>query len=296
MEAQKIEAIEIDLLLEAIFRRYGYDFRHYARASIERRIKVGMDRLDCHPLSELTRRILHEPSFFQELLNSFSITVTEMFRDPEVYACLRNQVVPYLATYPFIKVWHAGCATGEEVYSLAIVLAEEGILERTTIYATDFNETALMTAKDGIYPLDRVQTFSANYQESGGRTTLADYYHAEYDSMIITQSVKKNITFARHNLASDQVFGEMHLIICRNVLIYFDRTLQEKVLTLFDDSLIDNGFLCLGSKESLRFSALADRYLGFAPPHKVYRKRRDDQGGGNRSPHDSSASTGSYLC
>jgi len=294
MEAQQIEAIEIDLLLEAIFRRYGYDFRHYARASMERRIYAGMDRLNCRPLSELSRRVLHEPTLFQELLNSFSITVTEMFRDPEVYAYLRKQVVPYLATYPFIKVWHAGCATGEEVYSLAILLAEEGILERTTIYATDFNETALMTAKEGIYPIDRVQTFSANYQESGGRTTLSDYYHAEYDSIIMTQALKKNITFARHNLASDQVFGEMHLILCRNVLIYFDRTLQEKVLTLFDDSLIDNGFLCLGSKESLRFSSLADRYLGLAPQQKVYRKRRGDLEGD--ATYDSSAVKGIHPC
>jgi chemotaxis protein methyltransferase CheR len=275
MEPHQIEAIETDLLLEAIFRRYGYDFRNYARASMERRIRHGLQRLGCKQISELTRRILYEPEFFQELIDGFSITVTEMFRDPEVYAQLRTQVLPYLATYPFIKVWHAGCATGEEVYSLAILLAEEGILERTTIYATDFNETALHTAREGIYPIDRLQVYGDNYQKSGGRATLANYYHAQYDSVIMAKSLRKNITFARHNLVSDQVFGEMHLIICRNVMIYFNRDLQERVLTLFDDSLIGNGFLCLGSKESLRFSSLAGKFRELDPSLKVYRKRRD---------------------
>ncbi len=275
MEQQAVEAIEIDLLLEAIFRRYGYDFRNYARASMERRIRHGMERLGCQQVSELTRRILYEPAFFQDLIASFSITVTEMFRDPEVYAFLRCQVVPYLATYPFIKVWHAGCATGEEVYSLAIVLAEEGILERSIIYATDFNETALQVAREGIYPIDRLKGYSDNYQKSGGRQTLSSYYHAEYDSVIMAKSLKKNITFARHNLASDQVFGEMNLIVCRNVMIYFNRTLQEQVMTLFDDSLVGNGFLCLGSKESLRFSGLAGKYKELDAHLKVYRKRRD---------------------
>ncbi len=275
MEQHEIEVIEIDLLLEAIFRRYGYDFRHYARASIERRIRHGMERLGCRQVAELTRRILYEPTSFQDLIDSFSITVTDMFRDPEVYAFLRKQVVPYLATYPFIKIWHAGCATGEEVYSLAVILAEEGILKRCTIYATDFNETALMTAREGIYPIDRLKSYTENYQKSGGRETLANFYHAEYDSVIMAKSLKKNITFARHNLASDQVFGEMHLVVCRNVMIYFDRTLQNQVLTLFDDSLIGNGFLCLGSKESLRFSPLADKYRELDPHLRVYRKRRD---------------------
>jgi len=275
MDQQDIEAIEIDLLLEAIFRRYGYDFRHYAKASMERRIHHGMERLGCRQVSELTRRILYEPPFFQDLIDSFSITVTEMFRDPEVYAFLRKQVVPYLATYPFIKIWHAGCATGEEVYSLAVILEEEGVLDRTTIYATDFNETALMAAQEGIYPIERLKIYSENYRKSGGRETLSNYYHAEYDSVIMAKSLKKNITFARHILASDQVFGEMHLVVCRNVLIYFDRTLQERVLTLFDDSLIGNGFLCLGSKESLRFSSLTTKYRELDPHLKVYRKRRD---------------------
>lgn len=275
MEAQKIEAIEIDLLLEAIYRRYGYDFRDYARASMERRIRYGLQRLGCGQISELTRRILYEPEFFQELIDGFSITVTEMFRDPEVYAFLREHVVPYLATYPFIKVWHAGCATGEEVYSLAILLAEEGVLDRTTIYATDFNETALQTAREGIYPSDRLKVYGANYQKSGGGATLANYYHSQYESVIMAKSLKKNITFARHNLVSDQVFGEMHLIVCRNVMIYFNRDLQERVLTLFDESLIGNGFLCLGTKESLRFSSLAGKYRELDPHLKVYRKRRD---------------------
>jgi len=275
MDARQIEAIEIDLLLEAIFRRYGYDFRDYARASMERRIRHGLQRLGCEQVSEMTRRILYEPEFFQELIDGFSITVTEMFRDPEAYAFLRDQVIPYLATYPFIKIWHAGCATGEEVYSLAIVLEEEGILERTTIYATDFNESALQTAREGIYPIERLKVYGANYQRSGGRKNLADYYHAQYDSVIMAKGLKKNITFARHNLVSDWVFGEMHLIICRNVMIYFNRALQARVFNLFDESLIGNGFLCLGTKESLRFSPLFEKYRELDPHLKVYRKRRD---------------------
>ncbi|MBA3015759.1 MAG: protein-glutamate O-methyltransferase CheR [Proteobacteria bacterium] len=278
MDHGEVLGIEIDLLLEAIFRRYGYDFRHYARASIERRIRHGMERLKCETVSELIGRILHEPDTFQDLIDSFSITITEMFRDPEVYSLLRTKVIPYLATYPFIKVWHAGCASGEEVYSLAIVLLEEGILERTTIYATDFNEAELLKARDGIYPNARLTDYSRNYLTSGGRRTLADYYFAEYDSVIMAKFLRERITFARHNLASDQVFGEMHLIVCRNVMIYFDRTLQDRVLTLFDDSLIGNGFLCLGTKESLLFSTLAGKYRELDRHLKVYRKHLDPIG------------------
>lgn len=275
MDSKEVCDIEIDLLLEAIFRRYGYDFRHYARASMVRRIRHGMERLQCGAVAELIGRILHEPDTFQDLIDSFSITITEMFRDPEVYAFLRSKVIPYLATYPFIKVWHAGCSSGEEVYSLAIVLQEEGILERTTIYATDFNEAELLKAREGIYPSARVADYSRNYHSSGGKRVLADYYLAEYDSVIMARSLKDRITFARHNLASDQVFGEMHLVVCRNVMIYFDRTLQERVFTLFDDSLIGNGFLCLGTKESIRFSALAGRYRELDDHLKVYRKHLD---------------------
>jgi len=275
MELREIHDIEISLLLEAIFRRYGHDFRHYAMASMERRIRHGMERLHCRSVTELMGRILHEPATFQDLLDSFSITITEMFRDPAVYAFLRSDVIPYLATYPFIKVWHAGCASGEEVYSLAIVLQEQGILERTTIYATDFNEAALERAREGIYSIARLADYSRNYHLSGGRTTLADYYCADDNSVIMAKSLKDRITFARHNLASDQVFGEMHLIICRNVMIYFDRTLQDRVFSLFDDSLIGSGFLCLGTKESLSFSPLAGKYRELDRHLKVYRKSRD---------------------
>lgn len=275
MDSKDVRNIEIDLLLEAIFRRYGYDFRHYARASMERRIHHGMERLRCEEISTLIGRILHEPDTFQDLIDSFSVSITEMFRDPEVYSFLRNKVIPYLATYPFIKVWHAGCASGEEVYSLAIVLHEEGILERTTIYATDFNEAELSKAREGIYPIARLADYSRNYQASGGRKTLSDYYLAEYDSVIMTKFLRERVTFARHNLASDQVFGEMHLIVCRNVMIYFDRTLQERVFSLFDDSLIGNGFLCLGTKESLRFSSLVGNYRELDCYLKVYRKLLD---------------------
>lgn len=268
-----IETIEINLLLEGIFQRYGYDFRHYSRASMERRVRQAMSKMRCVTISELTGRLLHDPVFFQQVVADFSITVTEMFRDPEVYRVLREKVAPYLATYPFIKVWHAGCATGEEVYSLAILLLEEGLLERTTIYATDFNEAALQRVRDGIYPVDRIREYCDNYRKAGGRQSFSDYYHAQYDFAIMAPCIKKSITIARHNLVTDQVFGEMHLILCRNVLIYFDRTLQDRVLQLFDESLVHGGFLCLGSKESLSFSSVAEGFSEFDPKQKIYRKR-----------------------
>ncbi len=274
MEKSAIIDIELDLLLEAIVRRFGYDFRNYSRASMERRVEQAKIRMGCDEISDLTKHLLHEPAFFQKLVSDFSITVTEMFRDPEVYSTLRQKVIPYLATYPFIKIWHAGCATGEEVYSLAILLHEEGLLERTTIYATDFNEAALETARQGIYPFKKIKEYNQNYLDGAGKRLFSEYYHARYDRVIMNTILKKNITFARHNLVTDQVFGEMHLIMCRNVLIYFNRTLQDRVFKLFDDSLIHNGFLCLGSKESLRFSKTSINFNAFAPNLKIYRKKQ----------------------
>ncbi len=273
MNNQEIEDIEIDLLLEAMVRRYGYDFRNYARASIERRIHQAMTDLKCENVSALTARIMWDPAFFQKLIGHFSITVTEMFRDPEFYTVLREKVLPYLATYPFIKIWHAGCATGEEAYSLAVMLAEEGLLERSTIYATDFNEDALESSREGIYPLDRMKKYSDNYKKSGGKGALSEYYHAQYDSVIMDQKLRESITFSRHNLTVDQVFGEMNLILCRNVLIYFNRTLQGQVLDLFNESLVNSGFLCLGSRESLQFSSIAKEFTKFDGKRKIYRKR-----------------------
>jgi len=273
MEKRDIEEIEIDLLLEAIVRRYGYDFRNYSRASISRRIRQAMAKVNCETIGALTAKILYDSEAFQHVVANFSITVTEMFRDPEFYAIIRKQVIPYLATYPFIKVWHAGCATGEEAYSLAIFLQEEGLLERTTIYATDFNEDALEKARAGIYPLERMKQYGSNYRQAGGCCSLSEYYHAQYDSVIMEPGLRKSIMFSRHNLTVDQVFGEMNLVLCRNVLIYFNRILQSRVLRLFDESLLNGGFLCLGSRESLQFSDRAGHFMKFNDKRKIYRKR-----------------------
>jgi len=273
MDRQQLEDLEIELMLEAIVRRYGYDFRQYAPASIRRRVLQARAKYGCTTISELTSLLLHHPDFFQQLVSNFSITVTEMFRDPEVYQFIRREIIPYLATYPFIKIWHAGCATGEEAYSMAIILAEAGLLEKTTIYATDFNEAALKSAKEGIYSLEKIKAYTENYRKSGGGGSFSSYFHADYGSAIIQSRLRAQITFARHNLVQDQVFGEMHFIFCRNVLMYFKRALQDKVLKIFDDSLIHNGFLCLGNKESLRFSSLDKRYLSLDDKKKIYRKK-----------------------
>ncbi|MEW5957370.1 MAG: CheR family methyltransferase, partial [Chloroflexota bacterium] len=224
-------------------------------------------------ISEMLPWLLYDEAFAQAAIYDFSISVTEMFRDPDFYRSLRKNVVPYLKTYPFIKVWHAGCATGEEVYSLAIVLQEEGLYERATIFATDFNEMVLEKAREGIYPLKDIRQYTLNYQKAGGERPFADYYHAQYESAIMNQSLKRNITFASHNLVTDGVFGEMHLIFCRNVLIYFDRTLQNRVLKLFADSLTHGSFLCLGSKETLSFSEVADSFKAIDERARIFQKR-----------------------
>ncbi|MDJ0763680.1 MAG: protein-glutamate O-methyltransferase CheR [Myxococcota bacterium] len=267
-----IENLEIELLLEAIFQRYGYDFRSYARASISRRIRQFLADSSCNTISEMIPRVLHDETFFVQLIRAFSITVTEMFRDPHVYASIRERVIPRLKTYPFIKIWHVGCATGEEAYSLAIVLKEEGLYDRATIFATDFNDMALAKAKEGIYSLEKAQKFTKNYQSAGGTDSFSSYYQAAYDSMAIAQTLKKNITFANYNLVTDQVFGEMNLIMCRNVLIYFDKSLQNRALGLFSDSLATSGFLCLGDKESLRFSDVSNNFAAVDAKNRIFRK------------------------
>jgi len=272
-----VEDIELELMLEAIFKRYGHDFRNYSRASIKRRVKYFLNNSDHKRISELTAKLLYDQEFLQQLIQHFSIPVTEMFRDPDFYSSLRTNILPLLKTYPFVKIWHAGCASGEEVYSLAIVLREEGLYDRSTIYATDFNESMLEKAKQGIYSITDIKNFMENYRKSGGAYSLANYFEAHYDSVIMSGALKKNITFARHNLAVDNAFGEMHLIMCRNVLIYFDRILQDRVFRLFDDSLIRDGFLCLGKKETLSFSAIAPFYESISNNMKIYQKRRPYQ-------------------
>lgn len=274
MKPSEVEDIEVDLLLEALYRRYGYDFRSYARASVDRRVRQFLSGQNLPTISELIPRVIHDELVFSALAQQFSISVTEMFRDPFVYKALREQVVPVLASFPFVKVWAAGCATGEEVYSLAIVLREAGIIERTTIFGTDFNDNALDRAKNGIYPAERIREFTKSYQEAGGTRSFAEYYHASYESASIDTSLKERVTFANHNLTTDKVFGEMHLIFCRNVLIYFNRELQNEALSLFTDSLVRGGFLVLGTKEDLQLSDVADEYDSVDRQARIYKKRR----------------------
>ncbi|MCJ7523641.1 MAG: protein-glutamate O-methyltransferase CheR [Candidatus Aminicenantes bacterium] len=273
MNNPKIEPIEIDLLLEAVFRRYGHDFRSYARASIERRIRQFMAGTGCASVSEMIPKVLNDKEFFSRLARYFSIAVTEMFRDPFVYRALREKVVPLLRTWPHFKIWHSGCATGEEVYSLAILLKEEGVYERTTVYATDFNDEALERARAGIYEVSKIKEASRNYQQAGGKASFSEYYHARYDAAAMDGSLKERITFANHNLAADEAFGEMHLVFCRNVLIYFNRELQNRALGLFTESLVHGGFLCLGSKEDIQFSSVSNRYKVVDGKAKIYKKK-----------------------
>lgn len=225
-------------------------------------------------LSEMQSQILEDKVFAAKFLQDLSITVTEMFRDPAFYKSLRENVIPILKTYPFIKIWHAGCATGEEAYSMAILLQEEGLIERTTIYATDFNQRALNQAKEGIFSNELIKEYTINYQLSGGKQSFSDYYTSYYDNVIMNQNLKKNIVWANHNLVTDSVFAEVHLILCRNVLIYFERELQNKVQRLFYGSLINGGILCLGSKEGLRFSDVFEFYTELDKKQRIFKKSR----------------------
>ncbi|MBN1408565.1 MAG: protein-glutamate O-methyltransferase CheR [Calditrichaceae bacterium] len=266
------EEIEVRLLLEAIYLKYGYDFRNYAKASIKRRINQRMVLSKLDNISAMQHHLLSNRAFFELLLHDFSIQVTEMFRDPSFYLAIRKQVVPVLRTYPYIKIWHAGCASGEEVYSMAILLKEEGLLDKTLIYGTDINEVVLKKAKDGIYPVDKIKEFTQNYHKAGGTKSFSDYYTAKYNAVIMNKELKKNIIFAQHNLATDNDFGEMNLIMCRNVLIYFDDSLENRVFGLFNNSLVRQGFLCLGSKESMTYSDSYKNFEEFVPKEKIYRK------------------------
>jgi len=268
-----IVGIEIDLLLEAIQHRYGYDFRQYARASIRRRLLHFLEDSDYQTISQLIPRLLYDRPFFEQILQQFSITVTEMFRDPSFFVAIKESVLPYLKTFPFVKIWLAGCSTGEEAYSMAIFLKEEGLYDRCTIFATDFNEKALKTAKEGIYDLENIKKSTFNYQKAEGHSSFSDYYFADYDSVIMKQELRENITFANHNLVTDGIFGEMHLVLCRNVLIYFDQSLQNKVLNLFSESLHAKGFLCLGNRESIRFSEVGNQFEAINEKQRIFQKK-----------------------
>jgi chemotaxis protein methyltransferase CheR len=270
----ELEQIEIELLLEGIYQQYGFDFRSYAYSSIRRRLWKRIEAEGLSTISSLQEQVLHQPQMMEKLLLDLSINVTSMFRDPGFYRVFREQVVPTLRTYPFIRIWHAGCATGEEVYSMAILLEEEGLYERSRIYATDINEVVLQKAKTGIFPLDRMQEYTENYIAAGGKRAFSDYYTAKYGGALFSPSLTKNVVFSQHNLVTDRSFSEFNVILCRNVLIYFDKTLQARVVTLFYESLAMFGILALGSKESLRFSPQEDCYEQINGPEKIYRKVR----------------------
>jgi len=264
---------EISSLLEAVYQKYGYDFRQYSQAHIRRRITNRMVMSGFEDISQMQSTILNDEIVATSFLQDLSITVTEMFRDPGFYKSLRENVIPILKTYPFIKIWHAGCSTGEEVYSMAIILQEEGLFDRTTIYATDFNQQALNQAKYAIFSTAMIKEYTANYQLSGGIESFSNYYTSNYDNVILNQSLKKNIVWANHNLVTDSVFAEVHMVLCRNVLIYFDKQLQNKVQNIFYNSLISGGVLCLGSKESLQFTDMHDSYTELDKKQRIFKKK-----------------------
>ncbi|WP_439630884.1 CheR family methyltransferase [Shinella sp.] len=270
---EKVEDIEIRLLLEAIYLKYHYDFRNYAMASIKRRLKQAREQLGFATFSALQENLLHDPEMLPRLLRFLTVQVSEMFRDPSYFSAIREKVVPHLRTYPSLKVWVAGCSGGEELYSLVILFREEGLEDRTIFYATDINHEALQAAEAGIFALDRLQLFTENHRKSGGKSSLSDYYQAAYGRASFDKTLRRNVVFSDHSLVTDAVFGEMHLISCRNVMIYFDRELQDRALGLFKDSLSRKGFLGLGSKESLRFSRHATSFADFVREEKIYQRR-----------------------
>ena len=269
-----LEQLEIELLLEAIHRQYGFDFRGYASASLKRRLHRRIRAEGLTTVSGLMERVLHDPSTMERLLLDLSINVTSMFRDPSFYAAFRERAVPLLRTYPFVRIWNAGCSTGEETYSLAILLHEEGLHDRTRIYATDINEAVLARARAGVFPLDKMQEYTQNYIRAGGKRAFSEYYVAAYGGARFQRSLVDNVVFAQHNLVSDRSFNEFNAIVCRNVMIYFDRPLQDRVHRLFYDSLATFGVLALGHKESIRFTELADRYDELDGQERLYRKVR----------------------
>jgi len=268
------EEVEVDALLEAVYRYYGFDFRQYARPSLRRRLWRRASLEGALTISGLQERLLHDRACMERLLLDLSINVTAMFRDPTFFLAFRRTVVPLLRTYPFIRIWNAGCSTGEETYSLAIVLAEEGLLDRTRIYATDINEAVLVRARDGVFPLEQMKAYTENYLASGGARAFSEYYTAGYAGARFDRDLTDGVVFSRHNLASDGSFNEFHAIICRNVMIYFDSQLQDRVHDLFYDSLIRFGLLALGQKESIAFTSHASEYKAVDPVDRIFRKVR----------------------
>jgi chemotaxis protein methyltransferase CheR len=271
VDTQELDDIELDLFIQAMQRRYGYDFSQYAPASLKRRVIQLVEQLESKTISGLIERVMHEPPLLPRVLDGLTVPASDMFRDPTAFRGLCEQVLPLLASYPQINIWQAGCAHGQEVYSLAILLEEAGLYERTQIFATDLSERALYEAQEGIYPAREAQQWSRNYQAAGGKHSLADYYSARYNLLKLDQRLRRNVTFAQHNLVSDGVFCEAHLILCRNVMIYFSNVLQNRVLSLFHDSLVRGGFLCIGMRESLDYASAATSLTPFDERLRIYR-------------------------
>lgn len=269
-----IKEDELDILIAALFESYGYDFSNYARASLKRRVNrvLVIDRFPS--FAELLYKVKNEAAYCNHVVQQLTVNVTEMFRDPIVFKTIREQLLPVLATHPFIRIWHAGCSTGEEVYAMAILLEEANLLHKSLLYATDLNATVIENVKRGIFPLSQMKQYSENYIAAGGKKDFSDYYTAKYEWAKFHDRLKEKMVVATHNLVSDRSFNEFQIIMCRNVLIYFDKTLQDKVLNLFDNSLEKLGFLILGSKENLRFSAIAPNYMQWAQKEKIWRKMK----------------------
>lgn len=271
-DGQSVEEIELQLLLEAIYRHYGFDFRNYALSSLRRRVRDFLRLQHVESISLLQDRILRDRTWLDRFVYALSVNVSSMFRDPDFYRTFREEVVPFLKTYPFIRFWSAGVSMGEEVYSLAILLQEEGIYDRCRIYATDINDSVLKTAKEGIYPIESMQTYTNNYIKAGGIRTFSDYYTAAYDRVLLKASLRNNVVFAQHNLASDSSFNEFHVILCRNVMIYFNKDLQAHVHDLLHQSLVMFGILGLGARETIRLSPHEHDYEEVDGASKLYRR------------------------
>lgn len=269
-----LERLEMELLLEGMYRHYGYDFRSYARSSLRRRLMKRLEAEKLATFSALQDKVLHDPTAMENLVRDMSVNVTSMFRDPSFFQAFRQKVVPMLRTYPFVRIWHAGCASGEEVYAMAILLEEEGLYERSRLYATDMNAEALERARTGIFPIGRMREYTASYQQAGGTRSFSEYYTASYGAALFHARLRENVLFAQHNLATDTSFSEFNVILCRNVLIYFDRSLKERTLKLFHDSLSPLGFMCLGRRESLRFTDVEGDFDELDARERIFRRTR----------------------
>lgn len=272
--SDELETIELGMLTEAVWRRYGLDFRNYAMPSLRRRVRLAMNEEGAQTVTGLIEKLLHDPPAMERLLLRLSINVTAMFRDPGFFSSVRRNVIPHLRSYPFVRIWHAGCSTGEEAYSMAILLTEEGLYDRCRIYATDMNAVALARARDAIVPLDQMQEYSANYLRSGGKTSLSDYYTANYGHAIFRAALRRNIIFSQHNLVTDGSFNEFNLILCRNVMIYFNEALQNQVHKLLYASLRRYGVLGLGRKESMRSTPHEADYEAVDEEERLFRRPR----------------------